>query len=340
MAPYYELVCNEFNLPIDQTLLDSLKAANTEELNEIDKKIKDAEESLTESDVRKHLVEKSNFYSRIGDKTKSIEACEETLKKSVSMSQKLDVVMQIIRIALAFEDGPMTASLIDRAKKMIEEGGDWERRNRLKVYEGYHALRCRDFRKAADLFIDALPTFTATEVASYNTIVFYGVVTAMTSFKRPELKTKVVNSPEVLAALHEVPNLQPYLQSLYSCNYKQFMISLSQIINMLLVDQNISRHTAYYYRIIRQVAFSQFLESYQTVTLDSMARSFGVSVDFLDAELSRMIGSGKLTARIDKVTGLVETNRPDSKNAMYQRMIKNGDLLLNRIQKLGRVINM
>lgn len=43
---------------------------------------------------------------------------------------------------------------------------------------------------------------------------------------------------------------------------------------------------------------------------------------------------------IDKVKGIVETNRPDAKNAQYQASIKQGDILLTRIQKLSRVISM
>jgi 26S proteasome regulatory subunit N7 len=39
------------------------------------------------------------------------------------------------------------------------------------------------------------------------------------------------------------------------------------------------------------------------------------------------------------VAGVVETNRPDAKNALYQDAIKQGDQLLNRVQKLSRVIN-
>ena len=35
-------------------------------------------------------------------------------------------------------------------------------------------------------------------------------------------------------------------------------------------------------------------------------------------ELSRFIASGRLSAKIDKVGGVVETSRPDTKNAQYQ----------------------
>ena len=32
---------------------------------------------------------------------------------------------------------------IDRIKKLLEEAGDWERRNRLKVYEGMYNIMTR-----------------------------------------------------------------------------------------------------------------------------------------------------------------------------------------------------
>ena len=91
---------------------------------------------------------------------------------------------------------------------------------------------------------------------------------------------------------------------------------------------------------MRVRAYSQLLESYRSVQLDSMAKAFGVSVEFLDKELARFISGGRLHCKIDKVAGIVETVRHDTKNAQYQATIKQGDLLLNRIQKLSRVINL
>jgi 26S proteasome regulatory subunit N7 len=137
----------------------------------------------------------------------------------------------------------------------------------------------------------------------------------------------------------------------------------------------------------------QFLDSYKSVTLESMAQSFGVSVDFIDQELADFIVSNRLTAKIDKVAGVVETNRlvslfaasctdccrtywcppyrfydlhifsydvhsaqgdfctfyllmracpcrPDAKNAQYQQTIRHGDLLLNRLQRLAKVVDL
>lgn len=76
-----------------------------------------------------------------------------------------------------------------------------------------------------------------------------------------------------------------------------------------------------------------------SVMLSSMASSFGISTDLLDSELSRFIAAGRLNAKIDKVGDVIETRRPDQRNAQYQEVIKKGDVLLNQIQKLVRAIN-
>ena len=41
-------------------------------------------------------------------------------------------------------------------------------------------------------------------------------------------------------------------------------------------------HTRYYIREMRILAYNQLLESYRSLTLESLARSFGMSIDFVD----------------------------------------------------------
>ena len=74
---------------------------------------------------------------------------------------------------------------------LIDEGGDWDRRNRLKVYEGIHRMSIRDFKGAVALLLDSLATFTSTEMMEYKDFVKYTVLTAAITLPRPELKKKV-----------------------------------------------------------------------------------------------------------------------------------------------------
>lgn len=74
---------------------------------------------------------------------------------------------------------------------MIEEGGDWDRRNRLKVYEGLYNLSIRKFKEAAKLFLDTVSTFTSYELMDYSTFVVYAVYVSMLTLPRNELREKV-----------------------------------------------------------------------------------------------------------------------------------------------------
>ena len=75
--------------------------------------------------------------------------------------------------------------------RLIEEGGDWDRRNRLKVYQGIYFLSIRDFKSAANNFLDSISTFTSYELMDYKTFVTYTVLASMIALERVDLRTKV-----------------------------------------------------------------------------------------------------------------------------------------------------
>merc|ERR1712080_766977 len=223
-----------------------------------------------------------------------------------------------------------------KAKQMLEEGGDWDRRNRLKVYEGLYAMSVRDFSLAAKLFLDAISTFTSYELMEYVKFVEYTVWISVLALDRSNLHKDVIKGSEILEVLHQTPQVKQYLFSLYNCQYGEFFTALGKLEQIMKADRYLAPHYAYYVREMKVKAYAQLLESYRSLTLAYMADAFGVTEKYMDQELCRFIANGRLHAKIDKVGGIVITNRPDSKNAQYQQCIKQGDILLNRVQKLSR----
>mmetsp|Transcript_3560 Transcript_3560/g.7763 ORF Transcript_3560/g.7763 Transcript_3560/m.7763 type:complete len:135 (-) Transcript_3560:711-1115(-) len=133
--------------------------------------------------------------------------------------------------------------------------------------------------------------------------------------------------------------MQAFVDSLVKCDYRTYMAKLPDVLQSVSEDYYLSVHTNYLGRELRVAAYSQFLASYLSVKLDAMGTAFGVGTEFLDSELTRFIAAGRLNCKIDKVNGVVETARPDARNSIYESTIKQGDLLLNRVQKLSRVID-
>lgn len=76
--------------------------------------------------------------------------------------------------------------------RLIEEGGDWDRRNRLKVYQGYYSMTIRDFKTSATRFLESVSTFTSYELMEYKKFVVYTVIVSMIALERTELRQKVI----------------------------------------------------------------------------------------------------------------------------------------------------
>lgn len=342
MLPYYEKhLCTNANWgPTDAALIAELKKKNDEELAKIDEKIKDAQENFGDIEVRDALLIKAKYYNQIGDKEAAIEGYKIAYDKTVGVGAKLDNILSVIRVAFFFDDKELAKKEIDRAKEELKKGGDWERKNKLKVYEGIFLMMTRSWKEAATLFLNVMPTFTATEVVDFKDFVFYSVVLAMVALDRPAIRDKVVFSPEVASVISDTPHAKEFMESYHYCRYKDFMIHLVPIIDAVRNDRYLSRHCRHFMRIMRLNAYRQFLASYRSVKLEAMGTEFGVSSAFIDTELSSFISSGKINCKIDKVGGVVESNEHDERSQVYVEIIKQGDLLLNRMQKLSGAIDM
>lgn len=59
------------------------------------------------------------------------------------------------------------------------------------MYQGLYCVAIRDFKQAAELFLDTVSTFTSYELMDYKTFVTYTVYVSMIALERPDLREKV-----------------------------------------------------------------------------------------------------------------------------------------------------
>lgn len=276
----------------------------------------------------------------MSEQKESSENHEEVLQKTVGVGARLDYILGMIR--QGFHQGAISTvrSYIEKADKELSKGGDWERKNKLTVYKGLLSLTGREFKTAAHLFVSSLATFTPCDLLSFRDFVFYTIVASLIAMDRTTLKKKILDSPEILSVVGEIPHLRQFVISLYECRYADWSVSFVGLLDEIRADKYLQPHIRYITRAMRLVAYKQFLLSYKSVTIAMMAQAFGVTEEFMETELSAFISAGKLHCKIDRINRFVESNKlEDPRNALYGRIIKQGDLLLNRIQKLSRVID-
>ncbi|EEB88615.1 hypothetical protein MPER_13465, partial [Moniliophthora perniciosa FA553] len=145
-----------------------MQESNDATLKTLDEAVQSAEATEGESEISDALKARANYLTRIGEKDKAVDAQKLALEKTPGLGSRIDIVLTLVRIGFFWNDEALTVWGLNKAEKLIEEGGDWDRRNRLKVYQGLHLLSIRQFKRGGELLLDALSTFTATELLEYN----------------------------------------------------------------------------------------------------------------------------------------------------------------------------
>jgi len=320
--------------------LVAMEVKNTAAFKSLEDKVEVAKENSGDMEVLDARFEIARFAAKSLSKDEALDAYKVILDlPKLSSGKTMDALMESARVASFHGDAKKNTELVEKIAKLADESGDWDRRNRLKVYNALANILARDVKGAASLLIDCIATFSCSEMCSYTEFVMYTMISNLLHVPRTELKAKIIDGPEILTVAGEIPVVSKLVNALYECNYKVYLEAMVDVQPVLVADRFLQPHCGYIMRELHVLGYKQFLDSYKSVTLESMAKSFGVGTEFLDLQLSRFIAAGRLTAKIDKFGGVVETNRPDLKNSQYRDMIQKGDLLLNRIQKLARVVD-
>lgn len=308
-------------------------------MKKFNKKIEEAKEREGEIEVRDAVLDKADFLKHEArDYPEAEKFYREALTISGGASRKMEILFEIIQMNLEKYDMDALKKDVATCKQLVEEGADWDKKNKLKVFEGVYCMLIRDFTRASELFISSIATFTCTELLDYKSFIFYAVILAMLTQDRRTLKKEIIHSPDVLSVIRDIPHLKQYSDSFYNCEYKLFFHSFVEILEAVKKDCYLGQHIDYFSREMRLVAYRQFLEAFKSVTMQNMAEAFGITKEFLDIELSNFIYNGKLNCKIDKVSGIIESNRPNKKAELFNDTVKQGDLLLNRVQKLARAL--
>ncbi|XP_014248171.1 26S proteasome non-ATPase regulatory subunit 6 isoform X2 [Cimex lectularius] len=356
MAPYYKEVTKDLHWPFDNKLYNEMAAANTLRLAELEK---EHENSVIddEDQVSGLWQAKLDYLCSIGDKEGATALANGKLNdKTVPKTHRIDAVFALFRLSYFHGcDIKGMSSAIEKATELIEGQGDWSSRNKLKAYEGVWSFSIRDYTRAARLFVDVVPTFESYELADFGTIIRYTVLSCMIALPRCELKNKLMHAGVTAQALHsQYTHLKEYFLSLYDGRYADFLVSLAEIESWMKRDPLLHPHYRHYVQEMRLRAYKQILQAYRSLSLDYMAQSFGVTPEFIEKEVAKFAASGRLQCKIDSVARTVVTSVHLSDEAMrvkdvsdldmdrsmlYKTTVKRGDILLNRLKKLARVMD-
>lgn len=308
---------------------------NINQLLENLKKYESEEEDLEIYDV---CVEIIKYYLKELNFNKAEEYITKALSKAIGVNKKIEINLFLLQIYLKSKDITKCEEVVIKCRDLVKEGADWEKKNKFKTYEGLYFILIRDIKNASLRLTDSISTFDSEEIISYKELIFYAVFTSFISQNRSFIKKNIIDNSECLSVLIDIKPLYELLSQFFKCNYYNIFSNYILLFDMVKSDFYLKDHYKYLIKNSKVIIFRQYLEAFKTVTLDNMAEAFRFSKEFLDKELSELISSGLLNCKIDKISGIIESTNIDNKNKRYNNIIKTGDNILSRLQKLSKYI--
>ena len=108
-------------------------AGYQDELQKLEDAIKNVEENYGDSEVREAIMQRADFYLKHNEEDLAIKSYKLAYEKTVGVSKRLEIYMILLQIYFKSNKLDEIKSYIDKSKVLLEEGGDWENKNKLKV---------------------------------------------------------------------------------------------------------------------------------------------------------------------------------------------------------------
>jgi 26S proteasome regulatory subunit N7 len=116
--------------------MDIEKQANyDEQLKKLEEAIEDARENYGDTEIREAMMNRAEFFVLNDEQDKAIKAYLQAYEKTVGVSKRLEIYTILLQIYFKQNNLEEIKNYITKSKALLEEGGDWENKNKLKVLE-------------------------------------------------------------------------------------------------------------------------------------------------------------------------------------------------------------
>ena len=183
------------------------------------------------------------------------------------------------------------------------------------------------FRKAADLLVQCNTNvtdgiFSMKQIASADDVASYGLLCALATFLRSELKAQVTEKDSFRQLLESRPSLKTIADSFVNGSFAHALSLLQQECNRLYYDVFIGDHVHSLLTSAWQRAILLYAYPFSHVHLQSIADAVNASVEQVEPELGTLISNGSLNARIDAYNGILTSLRSDKRSAAISEALQ------------------
>ncbi|BGP14216.1 hypothetical protein JCM10213_005893 [Rhodosporidiobolus nylandii] len=163
-------------------------------------------------------------------------------------------------------------------------------------------------------------------------IALYATLTSLATFTRSQLRSRVLENPNLRLFLDLEPWLREIVRAFYESRFKKGLELLAQYEPRFLLDLHLAPHFPTLLHLIQQRALSSFFSPFSSVSLSRMASAFGWSEGSTTAAVVDLIGRGMIQGRIDAAKGTLVARKTDARTEAFRRALEEGE----RVQRKAK----
>ncbi|GAA5982391.1 hypothetical protein JCM11641_006968 [Rhodosporidiobolus odoratus] len=221
--------------------------------------------------------------------------------------------------------------MVAPAQDPVEAAKERERKvvlERLTVAGAVAHLGSGAYEKAALSFTDvgseALVSGPAHFIPAAD-IALYATITGLASFSRSQLKTRILENPNLRPFLDLGPYLRDIVRAFYESRFKEGLELLQKHEARFLLDLHLSPHYPTLLLQIQHRSLSLFFSPFSSVSLSRMSHAFGWSEPVLTAAVVELIGRGVIKARVDSARGVLVAKKVEARTEAFKNALQLGE---------------
>ena len=158
---------------------------------------------------------------------------------------------------------------------------------------------------------------------------------------RNELKENVLKNSAILSILETNPDTADIFENFMLGRFEKFQGQMNRIEQRLTFDAYFGKHLApKVFKQIRIKTLQQYVKPYKVIDIREVASAFGIELSIIEQELSELIASKHVKAKIDSYKKLMHSQRANPQSECYKNSVKLGDRFIRDTEDMMMKINL
>ncbi|KAI9989551.1 hypothetical protein PInf_019836 [Phytophthora infestans] len=310
----------------EASFIDNVKHNAAQQHERLEQELNSYKSTMIKESIRMGHNDLGDFYYNLGDLASALKSFAQARDYCTTDKHIIEMCLNVSKVALHMRNFGHVTNYLTKLEQVSSSQSDPILKSKISSASGLVALHDKNYHAAASKFIECSAEIGASynEVLHAEDIALYGGICALASFKREELKEKVINNSSFKAFLELLPWLRELITDFYSSNYASCLQTLEQMKPELKLDLYLCEHVENLCKEIRSRGIIQYFYPYLSVDLHQMARTFNTPIADLEKEICDLIAAERLHARMDSYQKVLHAYHPNQRAATYDRAFEVG----------------